>query len=1111
MVAAICVVGVVGARQLAVEQVQAERQARFSQEAQSAAGAVKERLQQCSAALREAQALYQVTPTVGADQWRAFAAGLSLERVYPGVAGLAFIARVPGDAVEEFVTLARGERASFALRPAGQRGEYRVVKYIEPAERNAAVIGYDVGTIAVERQAMDRAVERDQPTLTGRFRLVQAVGDQAGAVLLLPVYRPGVPRGTAAQRRQAVTGWVAASIQLGPFLDRTLRRDAQAQRSADAETGATPAPTARADGRRIDYIDYCVYDQGDPVPFYVTADPDSFAERRGLLWAAVPVEVAGRQWVMECQSRPAFEDATSSSRPMWVLGIGVLLSIMLTALVNSITRTRERAQALAERITRSLHDSEAETRKLALIARSTDNCIVLMDAHGLIDWCNDSFTRTSGYNMDAVRGRRFADVMRQAGVEAGVTEQLEQQIRQGLSFEVEFGARTREGQALCVAARIQPVQDQQGQIIHYVCIGRDVSQRRQVEQLESDRRQVLEMIAQNQPLEATLQRLAELLRRQTTQMVPSILILRDGQIVQMASDLPAPMRQAVDRQAMGLTSALCRLPSAPEGKLATTDIASDPVWESLRAEASAHGLLGCWSMPIICGDGGTAGIITLYNRQHRPPTSAEGAAVEAAARIAALAIDHRQLTDLLAHRAQMDPLTGVATRALLDDCLHQALRRAQRQEQLVALLFIDLDRFKLINDTLGHQAGDQLLRQVCQRLQENLRRSDVLVRMGGDEFTLIVSELHDRQDAIRVAKKLLRALKLPFDVAGQELFICASIGIAAYPDDGTDAVTLQRNADTAMYRAKAQGGHTFVCFAPEMNVAARERLELENQLRRATEHGELSLYYQPQVERTGRLLGMEALLRWKHPRFGMVPPAKFIPLAEENGMIVGIGTWVLREACRQNKGWHLAGPPPRRVAVNVSALQFAQADFVDVVQGVLNETQLPPCWLELELTESLLMRNTRDAAAKLGQLRELGVGIAIDDFGTGYSSLAYLQQLPIDTIKIDRSFISDLGTAVAGQEQIGAGTDGSRGADSSAGGNHTAVIRAITSMAHSLGLDVIAEGVETRQQLEFLLDLGCNGIQGYLISKPLPPDDVEVFLKQNGTAATALDPWLLPA
>ncbi len=422
----------------------------------------------------------------------------------------------------------------------------------------------------------------------------------------------------------------------------------------------------------------------------------------------------------------------------------------------------------------------------------------------------------------------------------------------------------------------------------------------------------------------------------------------------------------------------------------------------------------------------------------------------------------------ISYLALHDPLTGLPNRMCAGDRLSQALAHAHRTGRRVALLFVDLDNFKGVNDSLGHSVGDRLLREVAERLRLTLRETDTLSRQGGDEFLIILPELKEGEAAARVAEDILKQLAQPFCIDGQDLYTTLSVGVAVHPEDGRDFETLLKNADTAMYKAKEEGKNTYRFFAESMNRIAEDRMRLRQWLRQGLDQGHFELHYQPQLDlASGRVFGAEALLRLRHPGVGLVGPDRFIPVAEESGLIVPIGEWVLREACRQAEAWRRAGAPDISVAVNISAVQFRRGDLAAQVEAALVASGLPPQALELELTESVLMENADAAVRSLGRLAALGVRLAIDDFGTGYSSLAYLKRFRVDRLKIDRSFVRDI---LADPEDA-------------------TIVGAVIQMARGLRLRTLAEGVEDEATRDFLIAQGCDEVQGYLFGRPLPASE----------------------
>jgi diguanylate cyclase (GGDEF)-like protein/PAS domain S-box-containing protein len=450
--------------------------------------------------------------------------------------------------------------------------------------------------------------------------------------------------------------------------------------------------------------------------------------------------------------------------------------------------------------------------------------------------------------------------------------------------------------------------------------------------------------------------------------------------------------------------------------------------------------------------------------------------------------ERQKFEDRIRELAYFDMLTGLPNRESFMMHVEQSIKSARRHKQKLAALFLDLDDFKRVNDTLGHTIGDLLLKAVAERLQDCLRSCDVIghmdndvsthmvARFGGDEFTMLLTEIRDSEDAAVVAQRIMESLIRPLNLAGHEVVITPTIGIAVFPGDGENTEVLFRNADTAMYSAKRSGKNHFQFYNNDMNVSARERLTMENLLRKALEQNELQLHYQPQLEvDSGRILAVEALLRWQNRELGNVPPDSFIPMAEDSGLINPIGEWVLRTACAQLRAWQDTGVAITRVAVNISVRQFMQPGFLRLVKQVLEETGLDPESLELEITESLLMRDADGAIHILRGLKELGVMLAIDDFGTGYSSLSYLKRFPIDRLKVDKTFVQDITTNI----------------------EDAAITKAVIAMANTMDLRVIAEGVETEDQLIYLTEKKCHEIQGYFLSKPVPAHEVCSLIEAN--------------
>ena len=610
-----------------------------------------------------------------------------------------------------------------------------------------------------------------------------------------------------------------------------------------------------------------------------------------------------------------------------------------------------------------------------------------------------------------------------------------------------------------------------------VAIVRDVTSRKRAEVRRSEQNRVLEMIATSTPLNQVLSALTRLIESQLTNCACALLLCEDDDLhvrIGAASGMPAEFDEIIRGSQIGPDADSSLLAIHTHQNVIIDDIASDRRYAQTLPEAWLKRRARCYSTPILSHEGRALGALTLFTRSAPDTHSPEFQLVAMAARVAGIAIERTQSEERIRHMATHDALTGLPNRALLADRLGQVLLQAQRDQRVVTVVFVDLDNFKLINDSLGHKAGDELLKTMASRMVARARSTDTVVRLGGDEFVLVLFDDAQPDVTASMAVQTMReAILEPVEIAGQRYQITCSIGLASYPADGADAETLLMNADAAMYRAKEMGRNNCQVYSAVINHRVHERLRRQEELREALARGEFSLVYQPQVDtRTGEIFGVEALLRWHHATEGTISPTEFIPLAEESGLIVPIGDWVLTTACAQNKYWQAIGLAPVTVSVNVSARQFLHKDWIDSVALALEATGLDPQYLELELTESLIMRDLESSIATMNQLQVMGVRLSIDDFGTGYSSLSALKHFPVSRLKIDKSFVRELPHDE----------------------DDKAIATAVISLAQRLNLSVIAEGVETQSQVDFLRENNCHEIQGYYFSKPVPAPAIEAML-----------------
>ncbi len=701
----------------------------------------------------------------------------------------------------------------------------------------------------------------------------------------------------------------------------------------------------------------------------------------------------------------------------------------------------ERLQSLAEQITMALlaHEDRSQLRIQSTALSATANAIILTDRKGKLLWANPAFAQLTGYAIEEVHDQNISFL--QSGYQdSAFYKMMWDTVLAGETWRGELINRHAKGTLYREEMTITPVLADGAEITHFVAIKQDVS----------------ENFATHKALRDSEERYQEMFENMSNSVAVFQFSEEEKIFHCKAFNRAAEQMENVPRSQV-LGQPLDRFFSNRES-LEILKI----FFHVFRTGEASHFPASYYHTPYVSG--WREGFIYKLSN-HEVVAIYEDVS------------EKRALLHQLSHQAHHDALTGLPNRILFKDRAHQAIAQAHRHQTRVAVLFLDLDRFKLINDTLGHTAGDQLLRATGERLVACLREGDTVSRQGGDEFLILLPGMRSEDQVAQVAQKLMNVFQEPFHLHEKEIYITVSLGIALYPTDGEDIENLIKYADTAMYHAKEEGRNRFQFYTLAFNQAFSERLGLQNDLRRALVCEEFVLYYQPQYRISDhQMCGMEALVRWQHPVRGLLLPGEFISIAEESGLILPLGEWVLRSACLQNKRWQEMGYPPVRVAVNLSARQFRQANLVSQIAQILTETGLDPQWLELEITESISMENSSLTLTILQELKEMGIHLSLDDFGTGFSSLSYLSRFPLDTLKIDRSFVRALTTRPHERE------------------NGNEIVTTIIQLAHNLGLRVIAEGVETEAQLDFLRSHGCPEAQGYLFARPVSAEDLVFYL-----------------
>jgi diguanylate cyclase (GGDEF)-like protein/PAS domain S-box-containing protein len=1146
---------------------QGEREARseFARQATQAANILERRMQRYLDVLYGLEALAHHDVDLRRAEFNRYVSALNLERRFPGVKAAGFIRRVPDGERDAFVMGVRADvpatdeaQAAFDIKPPGRREEYWVVDYLQPGAGNQAVLGMDILSRPVAAAAARSARDTGEPAATGRYRLVQETGHSYGLVIYLPVYG-GLRTASLEERRASLRGFMNVVLRVDDmFADmlaepvvggmRVRLHDLGAIGSEPAPPGeatlfyATPQAPSAAPAQWWQWKrDYSANLNVAGRRWQMQMDDDPrlspWLERFpllvlvaglamtlllfGIFYAIVrtrseAMAVAARatrelrgqlsftQQLLEALPHPVFyKDAAGrylgcnrafegySGLPREELVGKTVRDIATEDLAERTLRADERLLAnpgtdvYEERVT-YMNDAsdrdvlvnkatfvdaggevaglvgvlvditqrkklEADTRssheRLHAVIQAAPLAIIARDLNGAIAMWNPAAERMFGWKEEEVLDTATSVVPDHLTAE---TREFRERAQGGETIWIqETQRKRRDGELVDVSMSIAPIYSAEGRVSGTMVTIADISRRKQAEAAlrESEAHLRLAMEAGQMGMwywEADTDRF-------TYSDGLNVLFGRPGESALVDYRV---LQQRLHPEDRDLFAATVRH-TIKHG----TDFQVD--YRVVWPDGSVH-----W--------------IANRGQVHRGPDNRALRIVGVAMNIT----DRKIAEQRVAHMAHHDALTGLPNRVLLRDRIQQAIAQAHRNGSQLAVLFLDLDRFKTINDSLGHQLGDRLLQSVASRILVCVREGDTVSRVGGDEFVIVIPGIASSPDASSVAAKILEVLASAFHLHGNDLHVGASIGISLYPPDGADAETLMRNADTAMYHAKDVGRGNYQFFTQHMNVAAQQRLSLDNALRRALEMNEFELHYQPLFDLRDRsVTGFEALLRWYPPGGAvMVPPGEFIRAAEESGLIVPLGEWVLREAMLQAKTWQRAGRP-LSLSINVSAHQLARSSFVDNLQLLLAETGLDPALIELEVTESVVVAGAGEAQEALHQVAALGVGIAIDDFGTGYSGLAYLKRLPIDTVKIDQSFVRDL----------------------TIDPEDAAIVTAIVAMARSLGVDVVAEGVETEEQLEELKRLGCFRAQGFLLAHPMTAAAVEKLISRFPTHTAAAD------
>lgn len=1064
-------------------QVERDASFKFERAAVSVVAAARSRMRSYSDLLYGLQGLFQADPEVSRAAFDNYVYSLDLPVRYPGVRSVSYARRVPAAARAEFEAqlrrdpeLKRRGYEDFSIKPADERPEHFVLTYVEPLHANKLALGFDLAADDKRMDLVRRARDSGMPALSGPLILaVDPTQSETGLVLRLALYRKNAFTPDVERRREAFVGlanvtFIVRELALHMLSGESLEFFALTIQDAgfiDSDSRAAPSE---------------LYTSGALRP--AAAGP--------VLEGTFPIDVGQRRWLLKLAApREHFMRSTDWALPWVALASVLLASLLLSGLIHSLAGSRQRANRLAARMTADLRESQArlsaEQRRTQELIEVLPNPVYFKDTDGRYLGVNKAWEAYFGVPRQAFLGKTVFELY------PGDPETAQRLATDDQVLWRHPGTKSYETTITAAGGKVRNAiyykatfKGEDGRVAGLIGTIIDITERKQAEMRLALEHDVAQLLSNTDRSDEKVARILQAVGG-TLGCACGAYWRPDegGQEMVCAETWSIPAAEVAEftarnrqiRHPLNQTGGLFMRVWTSGEPVWIDDVTLDTAFRRAPGAVKA-GLRGAFAFPVRSGND-ILGVMEFFSQASRPPDEELLRSASAIGSQLGMFMARKQAEDRIQHLANHDELTGLSNRNMFNQSLGHALAKARRDEQSLSILFIDLDRFKNINDTLGHDAGDRVLREVAERLRGCLRESDIVGRLGGDEFVVLLESVPEPVHSALVAQKLLVAVGKPFSVERQVFQLTASIGISTYPTDAEDLQSLLRFADIAMYRAKEQGKNNYQFYSAQMNVHTLERMALETELRGALERDELVLHYQPKVDLgSRRIVGVEALVRWQHPHKGLIPPAQFIPVAEETGLIVPIGEWVMRTACAQSLLWREQGLAQLRIAVNLSPRQFAHEDLLQDVERLMGEGGMGAAGLELEITESMVMHNPERAATLLGKLKASGAIVAIDDFGTDYSSLSYLKRFPINTLKVDRTFIKDLPLDI----------------------EDAAITKAIIVMAHSLGLKVVAEGVETQEQVDFLHALGCDEAQGYYFGKPVPAEELVSLLPKDAAS-----------